>query len=104
MKWIKCWNSKRWIDCYVWREEGDDGGGDESGYGADGAGNALENAGILRRQVDVTQEESSHDGDLAASLTQRQQEDGHVAIIERQLTHHKHAERRQEEPLTGQAK
>ena len=83
----------------VWRQEGDDGGRNESGDGADGAGYALQNAGILRRQVDVTQEKSAHDGDLTTGLTQRQEEDGHVTISGRQLTYHEHTQRRQHKTL-----
>ena len=67
---------------------------DEAGNGAHGAGDALQDAGILRSQIDVTQEESAHNGQFTCSLTQRQQEDGDVSPLIRQLTDCKDADGR----------
>ncbi len=82
---------------YLGRQVGHDDGRDETGDGADGAGQTLEDARVLRRQVHVAQEEAAHDGQLAGRLADGQQQHGHVAVLVAELADGQDAQRRQQE-------
>ena len=79
---------EEWNKRYLWRQIGNDRGDDETGNGSDRVGNALQNAGKLRCQVDIAQQEAAHDGDFTAGLINGQKKNGHVAIFKRQLADH----------------